>query len=402
VASSPSSVTTPAVQNAGLTTTKTSPTASFSAVGEVIGYSIRVANTGNVTLTGVAVSDPKAVLGVCAPTALPGDLAPGESTTCAASHTVTQVDLDAGAYLNTATSSGTGPAGLVTSAPSSVTTPGSQSPAIGLVKTSSWFDTNGDGLASAGDEITYTLIATNTGNVSLRDVSVSDPLLPGLACTVAVLAPSKDLTCTATYRVTAADVAAGSVVNTAAATGADPSGAVLSVTATRTSVLTAQPALTLTKTATLRDRNGDRKGNPGEMIDYLLVATNTGNVTLPGVTITDPMLATLTCTPALGATLSPGEAMRCTGSHTVTTADAAKGTITNVATARARPTCPRCVAVLSSVASATLSTSGVKPLPRTGATAIPAIKAGIPLILLGILLLAAARPRRRHHLPPRA
>ena len=52
-------------------------------------------------------------------------------------------------------------------------------------------------------------------------------------------------------------------------------------------------------------------------IEYLLVATNTGNVTLHNVSIVDPKLGTLTCTPTQPATLAPAAALSCTGSHTV-------------------------------------------------------------------------------------
>ncbi len=70
----------------------------------MITYSITATNTGNVTLTGVTVTDPGvgAVLGICTP-AIPAMLAPGASVVCVATHAVTQADLNAGSYTNTAT-----------------------------------------------------------------------------------------------------------------------------------------------------------------------------------------------------------------------------------------------------------------------------------------------------------
>jgi len=66
--------------------------------------------------------------------------------------------------------------------------------------------------------------------------------------------------------------------------------------------------------------------------------TNTGNVTLTGVSVTDDKVATVSCPKT---TLAPGESMTCTGSHTVTSAEfSAGGNLTNVATADSDQTSP--------------------------------------------------------------
>ena len=57
------------------------------------------------------------------------------------------------------------------------------------------------------------------------------------------------------------------------------------------------------------------------MIHYTIVATNTGNMTLAAVTVTDPGVTGLSCTPANGSPLAPGGTMTCTATHTVTQAD---------------------------------------------------------------------------------
>ncbi len=80
-----------------------------------------------------------------------------------------------------------------------------------------------------GDEIVYTFTATNTGNQTLTDVSIADPLdgLSALSCTPGqptTLDPGAVLECTATYEVTQADLDAGAVCNTATATGTPPTG----------------------------------------------------------------------------------------------------------------------------------------------------------------------------------
>ena len=96
--------TVPITQSASLDVVKTvTSTGPYDSVGDVITYSIRVTNTGNQTLTGVSVAEagPRAMVGVCTP-ALPATLAPGASLVCAATHTVTQADINAGTYTNVA------------------------------------------------------------------------------------------------------------------------------------------------------------------------------------------------------------------------------------------------------------------------------------------------------------
>ena len=104
-------------------------------------------------------------------------------------------------------------------------------------------DTNGNTVTGdAGDVITYTFLATNTGTVGLTNVSVSDPLpgLSALSCTPAqpaTLAPNGTLTCTATYTITATDVTAGSVANTATVSG-DAPGTIADPSATDSETVT--------------------------------------------------------------------------------------------------------------------------------------------------------------------
>jgi uncharacterized repeat protein (TIGR01451 family) len=91
--------------------------------------------------------------------------------------------------------------------------------------------------STVGDVINYTVVATNDGSATLSGVSISDPTVGALNCTPAqpaALAPGASLSCTGSHTVTQADLAAGSIVNTANAAGTSPSGPVSSLPATAT------------------------------------------------------------------------------------------------------------------------------------------------------------------------
>src|SRR5690606_15940315 len=96
------------------------------------------------------------------------------------------------------------------------------SPSLTLTKEGSI--TSGTG--EIGDEITYVFEVENTGNVTLSDVIITDPL-PNIGTIVydtwpgvdRVLAPQEKVTATAIYTLTKADLDAGQVINTASVTG---------------------------------------------------------------------------------------------------------------------------------------------------------------------------------------
>ena len=61
--------------------------------------------------------------------------------------------------------------------------------------------------------------------------------------------------------------------------------------------------------------------------------TNDGNVTLDNVLVADPLagLSPLSCAPAAGSSLAPGDAMTCTATYVVTQPDVDAGSIDNTA-----------------------------------------------------------------------
>ncbi len=107
-----------------------SGTLNGTAAGDSIDYSFLVTNTGNVTLDPVSVDDPTAGPVTCPVTVL----APGASTTCTASYTLTQGDVDAGVVDNTATATGTDPNDTDVTDTDTVSTPIPASPGISVVK----------------------------------------------------------------------------------------------------------------------------------------------------------------------------------------------------------------------------------------------------------------------------
>ncbi len=94
-----------------------------------------------------------------------------------------------------------------------------------------------------------------------------------------------------------------------------------------------QPALTVSKTVT---SSGSYELNSN--ITYSIVVKNTGNITLTGVTITDPGAVINSCTPNIPAFINPGNSVTCTATHTVTQADLNRGYFTNTATADSNQT----------------------------------------------------------------
>ena len=89
--------------NPALTIVNTASPDTYSEAGEVISYSFLVTNTGDVNINSLSVADDKATDEICPLTTL----APSQFTTCTASYTIIQADLDSGSVSNTATASGT-------------------------------------------------------------------------------------------------------------------------------------------------------------------------------------------------------------------------------------------------------------------------------------------------------
>ncbi|MDR0960373.1 MAG: DUF11 domain-containing protein [Propionibacteriaceae bacterium] len=292
-------------------------------------YSFAVTNSGSSTLTAVSVTDPKAGTVSCPSTTI----APGVTITCTATYIVTQADMDGGPNItNTATAKGTSPTGDVTSTPSTANVPTGRLADLTVAKTASLGDANGDGKANLGETVSYTFVITNTGNVTVDTPSIDDPAATDVACPATSIAPGKTARCTGTHTVTQADVDNGSVTNSATATAVPPTGVTPPVSPPDDTVVPADSnnSLTLEKTATLNDADGDAKADAGESITYSFLVTNTGSQTLHSISVTDDKLGTVSCGTA---NLAPGASVTCTANHPVPSREINDGAIVNHATA---------------------------------------------------------------------
>ncbi|WP_198551492.1 MULTISPECIES: Ig-like domain-containing protein [unclassified Stenotrophomonas] len=329
---------TPLQATPALTIVKTAGTPSGNTVGSTIAYSFLVTNTGNVTVTGVAVVDDKLAQAALCPTTT---LAPGGTTTCTGTYTLVQADLDAGRVVNVAHAEGTPPATPGNPTPPRVPSPEDEettdlpsAPSLSIVKTAG--TPSG---APVGSTIAYTFVVTNTGNVTLNDIRIVDAQLAvAPVCPTTTLAPGAAVSCTGSYTLSQLDLDAGRVVNRAHAEGVPPATPgnpnpprVPSPEDEATVDLPAAPSLSIEKTA------GPASGNAvGSTIAYTFLVTNTGNLTLTAVNVVDSRLATAPNCPV--TVLAPGASTVCTGSYTLVQADLDAGEVVN--TAHAEGTSP--------------------------------------------------------------
>ncbi len=221
------------------------------------------------------------------------------------------------AITNTVTASGTGPTGAVTDTDTANVTPEAAAPSVQVTKTSSFTDTGPTG-AEVGDVITYTYVVTNTGNTFLKNVGVNDahqgagtftqpvfvttPLTDvnttagsdstdnGTDAVWDKLAPGDSVTFTASYTVTASDVSGngggdGDIDNTVTASASYDNGTTntpVSDTDTVAVPLYINQAITVAKTA-----SPSSNVKAGDVITYTYVVTNTGNVPVTKITLSD-------------------------------------------------------------------------------------------------------------------
>ncbi|WP_220763012.1 gliding motility-associated C-terminal domain-containing protein, partial [Flavobacterium sp. UMI-01] len=312
-------------------------------VGDKITYTFTVTNTGNVTVNNIVINDAK--LGVANMVLVPNVLAPNAVGVATQDYTITQVDIDAGQVTNTAIAKGQDPSGAdvedtsgtaVDNDDSTVTTVPTVF-SIALVKTAVL-----SGSVAAGATITYTFSVTNTGNGTVKNIVVTDPMV-GLTipvATIATLASGQTNTMiTGTYSVKQSDIDAGQVVNSALAVGKDVndnevrdiSGTTVTNDTPTTTPLLQSPSISFTKIGTYQDTNGDGMTSVGDKIQYAFEIKNVGNTALTNVTITDTkamVQGSVIPVLAVGSTNSTAY----TAEYVITQADINAGVVYNLAT----------------------------------------------------------------------
>ena len=277
------------VLNGGIDIQKTAGTAKVVS-GEDVTFTITVTNTGDTQLTNVTITDPQ--VPACDTTYPTLAIGASQTHTC----TATTVGAD---FTNTATVTAQDPLNNQITDTDTATVD-VIAPAITIQKTAD------NPTILTGDDVTFTITVTNTGDTQLTNVTITDPQVPACDTTYPTLAIGASQTHTCTATTVGADF-----TNTATVTAQDPLNNQITDTDTATVDVIA-PAITIQKTA----------DNPtiltGDDVTFTITVTNTGDTQLTNVTITDPQVPVCDTTIA---TLPAGDAATVTCTVTGVTAD---------------------------------------------------------------------------------
>ena len=330
--------------------------------GDTISYAFTVTNTGNTTLTNIEVTDPKAtVTGTTIASLASGA---SDTTSYTASYTLLQADIDAGTFTNTATATGDGAGTDDVTDTDSDTQTLARTGSLTLIKTASDpADSDSNGV-DVGDVITYTYVTTNSGNVTLTNVVVAEtqadftgtgtlpsPLYASGGSdqdsdsATDDLAVGESVTWTATYALTQADINAGFVENQAKATGSSPgnTGDATDLSdddGTNDSDKTKKsysPVSNQTLAKAVTSKTGTAGAYAvGDVVTYTITQTNTGNVTLNNVVITDDKVTKSTTSGETGSCTSVAPSATCilVGTYTITQTEKDAGTFKNTASVK--------------------------------------------------------------------
>ena len=290
--------------------------------GAPVEWTYVVQNTGNVDLTNILISD-NLRGNICEQAAL----AVGESLTCTSNG-----EGQVGQYENV----GRVTADFVAGAGGSVEDE-DLSHYLGLESGRAEIDiekaTNGEVADSApgpdvvvGGAIDWTYVVTNTGDVSLASISVTDDQLGPITCPGDTLAMGASMTCTANGTATA-----GQYVNTGTATGTAADGEVASDT-DESHYLGLDPQTAAISIDTTTNGQDGPSLTVGNAVTWTYVVTNTGNIEL-AIGVTDSVAGVVvTCPP--DTSLAAGASMTCTATGTVVdTAGLPGGAYTNTGSA---------------------------------------------------------------------
>lgn len=309
-------------------------------LGDQVTTSYVVTNTGNRPLTGLSVTDDRNAALECVDTDLPR----GASTTCTAAtpFVIDVAMIEAGtpvATTGTASATPTGETAAITSAPATTTVPlAAAAPTVSIDAQVAPTPGSGHPLPWAGDDLDWTATVSNSGNVTLSDITVTNDRGSTYTCADSVLAPGTSTSCSADpAAVTYADVAAGSASATVTVAARSASGAIVSAgDAAVQPVAAADRRLDVVATSTVTPASDSASLEVGDVVAIEYVVTNVGNIPLDALTVTDDAGSVITCA---ATSLAPGESTTCTATdRVVTQADVDAGADLRVeATASADP-----------------------------------------------------------------
>ncbi|WP_223787545.1 beta strand repeat-containing protein [Marinicella meishanensis] len=339
---------------------------------DTLTFTITTTNTGNIPLNNVSTSDPM----ITPNTINCGTVAVGGTCVLVGTYVVTAADILNGSINNTGTgnSNETGPE------TDTLVTPVVGNPGLDVVKTlTNNADEDGSGTISLNDTLTYTVVATNTGNITLNNVTVTDTLITPNNTTCVTLAPAATCSLTGTYVVQQADVNAGQISNT----GTADSDETPPVQDTINTPLSTNPALSIDKSLTSNaDEDGSGTVTINDTLTFTIVATNVGNVTLNNVVVTDNMITpnNTSC-----AVLLVGGTCTLVGTFVVQQSDVDNGQVVNVAQAVSDETITD-----PEIDTETVDTEG----PISSAIRVPTLSQWM-LLLMALLMLAVAAYRQQ-------
>ncbi len=309
-------------------------------VGESISYTFTLTNAGTVTLNNLSITDAAVDAGSISPANI-SILAPGASVTITAKHTLTQNDVNQGSFTNQASVKVTDNKGnIINQVSDDPSTPALNDPTVtkltptpGFTLTKSATNTAN----KAGDIINYSIVFKNTGNVTLTDIALVDANADAGSLTpsnITSVLPGATVSITAKHTVKQSDVNAGGFSNQVSATVKDPKGNTITKVSDDPSTPAADDA-TFTKiipdpsvrfTKMVANSAGIVK-----TIEYSIQVTNTGNITLTDIVVTDPGADAGSITPSVISKLEPAETAMILARHTLVQSEIDYGKFVNQA-----------------------------------------------------------------------
>ncbi|MEW7279846.1 PKD-like domain-containing protein [Aquimarina sp. 2201CG1-2-11] len=331
------------------------PDGSYDTVGESINYQIIIRNSKSVDINNVTITDNNA--DYISMTNIP-TIHANTSITITARHTITQEDLNNGTVTNVVTVEGTDTCNTIvtdisddpnTSIPNDPTVVTlDQNPALQLLKTA---DIAPDGAWDEVNEvITYALVVTNTGNIPLQNVIITDAnadsgsLIPSF---IATIQPGDQINITAAHTITQSDLDHGSVTNSAYVDAEDLIGNIITDISDdpndNTNIdlnadgIPDDPTVVSTIQSTMLEvtKIVDKKiySQIGDILSYTILITNTSNITLHDVIVNDPNISFTS--PNTLLEIAPNESFTVTGYHIIDKQDITNEMVSNTAIVKA-------------------------------------------------------------------